>query len=239
MSEAKVLLIGRAERNKLDKRERLIRAARDLFRTRGFEATTTGEIAQRAGVAKGTLFFHAKSKEALLVMMFQRDVGRSIERGFATMAKEAPLIDQLMHVFKMMLRQHQRDIGLARVFVKELGFVRGDRHGIEGVLHDMFAKLGAVIEEAKRRLEVRPDLDSFLLARNLFALFFVFLLQWLGSGERSPSRRRPSLQEMLEMQLSGLRCSIAKSSTQSDAVRTGRTVERTDKQRREIQIWQA
>jgi len=221
MSEANVLLTGRAERNKLDKRERLIRAARELFRTRGFDATTTGEIAQRAGVAKGTLFFHAKSKEALLVMMFQRDVGRAIERGFATMPADAPIISQLMHVFKAMLRQHQRDIGLARVFVKELGFVRGDRHGIEGVLHDMFARLAAVIEDAKRRRELRRDIDSLLLARNLFALFFVFLLEWLGSGERSPSRRRPSLHEMLEMQLSGLRCSSAKSSTQSDAVCVG------------------
>ncbi|HYA35418.1 MAG TPA: helix-turn-helix domain-containing protein [Candidatus Binataceae bacterium] len=220
MSEAKVLLIGRAERNKLDKRERLIRAARELFRTHGFEATTTGEIAGRAGVAKGTLFFHAKSKEALLVMMFQRDVGRAIERGFSTLPEGAPVVDQLMHVFKTMLRQHQRDIGLARVFVKELGFVRGDRHGIEGVLHDMFARLGGVIEDAKLRGELRPDVDSFLLGRNLFALFFVFLLQWLGSGERSPWRRRPSLREMLEMQLSGLRCSTAEQ-IQSDPVRTG------------------
>ena len=65
-SAAAIVEIGRAERNKRDKRERLIRAARELFKTKGFQATTTSEIAELADVAKGTLFFHAKSKEGLL-----------------------------------------------------------------------------------------------------------------------------------------------------------------------------
>ena len=86
-ASAAVVEIGRAERNKRDKRERLIRAARELFRTKGFEATTTSEIAELADVAKGTLFFHAKSKEALLVMMFQEEVGDAIERAFAEMSR--------------------------------------------------------------------------------------------------------------------------------------------------------
>src|ERR1700689_1933863 len=81
-ASATVIEIGRAARNKRDKRERLIRAARELFQTKGFQATTTSEIAELADVAKGTLFFHAKSKEALLVMMFQEQVGDAIRRAF-------------------------------------------------------------------------------------------------------------------------------------------------------------
>ncbi len=54
---AKLHEVGRTERNKQDKRERLIRAARTLFSAKGYEATTTGEIAALADVGKGTLFF--------------------------------------------------------------------------------------------------------------------------------------------------------------------------------------
>jgi len=202
-ASAAVVEIGRAERNKRDKRERLIRAARELFLTKGFEATTTGEIAERAEVAKGTLFFHAKSKEALLVMMFQEEVGDAINRAFSDLP-DAPFIEQLMHVFEVMLHQNLRDLALARIFVKELAFVSGERHGIDIVMTGLFEKLSGLIERARDNGEVRRDIDSALLGYNLFALYFVFLMLWLGSGALSPEDRRPSLRQMLQLQLSGV-----------------------------------
>jgi len=201
-ASAPIVEIGRAERNKRDKRERLIRAARELFQTKGFAATTTSEIAELADVAKGTLFFHAKSKEALLVMMFQEEVGDAIKRAFAKVP-DAPFIDQLVHVFGVMLRQNQRDLALARIFVKELAFVRGRRHGVDVVMESLFGKLSGLIERAKDRGEVAKNVDAALLAYNLFALYFVFLMLWLGSGARAPEERRPALRQMLELQLAG------------------------------------
>jgi AcrR family transcriptional regulator len=208
-ASAAVVELGRAERNKRDKRARLIRAARELFQSKGFQATTTGEIAELADVAKGTLFFHAKSKEALLVMMFQEEVGDAIQRAFAKVP-EAPFIEQLMHVFAVMLRQNQRDLGLARVFVKELAFVRGERHGVDLVMEGLFQRLSGLIERAKDNGEVAREVDSALLAYNLFALYFAFLVLWLGSGARSPEGRDPSLRQILELQLSGVSASAGK-----------------------------
>ena len=211
---AAIVDIGRAERNKRDKRERLIRAARELFMRKGFAATTTGEIAELADVAKGTLFFHAKSKEALLVMMFQEEVGAAIRRAFAKVP-DAPFLEQLMHVFGIMLRQNQRDLGLARIFVKEMAFVRGARHGIDVVMNDLFARLGELIERAKDRGEVARAVDPALLAYNLFALYFAFLVLWLGSGAPSPERQHPSLRQIMELQLGVVAPSAARVKTQS------------------------
>src|SRR5277367_4078990 len=90
-------VVGRAERNKRDKRARIVAAARELFRTKGFEQTTTSQIAELADVGKGTLFFHARSKDELLVMVFQEEMGRTIVRAFATVPP-APLLEQAMHV---------------------------------------------------------------------------------------------------------------------------------------------
>ena len=199
---AAVIEVGRAERSKRDKRERLIRAARKLFQTKGFEATTTSEIAELADVAKGTLFFHAKSKEALLVMMFREDVGQAIDRAFAKVP-DAPFIEQLIYVFGVMLKQNQRNLSLARVFAKQLAFVRGERQSVDAVMGGLYQKLHGLIERAKDRGEIARDVDSALLGHNLFALYFAFMVIWLGSGDPSPEARRPSLRQMLELQIKG------------------------------------
>jgi AcrR family transcriptional regulator len=46
-------------------RQRLLEAAEDLFASKGFAATTTREISDRAGLSRGLLYYHFPSKEAL------------------------------------------------------------------------------------------------------------------------------------------------------------------------------
>lgn len=52
-------------------RERLLEAARELFTTSGYHATTTPLLAKRAGVAEGTIYRHFPSKRALLNAAYQ------------------------------------------------------------------------------------------------------------------------------------------------------------------------
>jgi AcrR family transcriptional regulator len=55
----------RTRRTSADIQALLVDAARDLFRTQGFEATTTKQIAERAGVAEPLLFTNFGSKADL------------------------------------------------------------------------------------------------------------------------------------------------------------------------------
>jgi len=48
-----------------DARTRLLEAARDLIRTKGYAATTVDDICKAAGVTKGAFFHHFKGKDAL------------------------------------------------------------------------------------------------------------------------------------------------------------------------------
>ena len=199
---APIVEFSRAERSKRDKRERILRAARMLFRTKGFERTTTSEIAELADVGKGTLFFHAKSKEALLVMMFQEEVGESIGQAFATVPDE-PLLDRVMHVFRVMMEGNQRELELARVFVREAPFVRSERRATGSVMASFYRKMSALLEFARTRGEIKKSIDPRVLARNLFAVYFFALVTWLGSGDPSPHAAASSLREMVEFELRG------------------------------------
>ena len=52
-------------------RDRLLEAARELFTTTGYHATTTPILAKRAGVAEGTIYRHFPSKHAVLNAAYQ------------------------------------------------------------------------------------------------------------------------------------------------------------------------
>jgi AcrR family transcriptional regulator len=75
--------IGRRERAKQDKRERILAAARELFTRHGVSGVTTQQIADRADVAIGTLYLYASTKAELLIMVQNAKFAAAIDEGLA------------------------------------------------------------------------------------------------------------------------------------------------------------
>src|SRR5260370_1837360 len=69
-----------------DKRERILGAAVRVFARSGFHATRVSEVAKAAGVADGTIYLYFKSKEELLVSLFEDRV----EKLLSFMREELP-----------------------------------------------------------------------------------------------------------------------------------------------------
>ena len=67
--------MSRRESNKADKQRRILRAARELFSARGYEGTSLRQIAERAGVALGTLALYADDKRDMALMIFNEKTG--------------------------------------------------------------------------------------------------------------------------------------------------------------------
>ena len=54
------------------RRSEILDAAEKLFGTKGYDATSTGDILRELGIARGTLYYHFKSKEDILDVMIDR-----------------------------------------------------------------------------------------------------------------------------------------------------------------------
>lgn len=54
------------------RRNEILDVAEKLFSTKGYDATSTGDILQELGIARGTLYYHFKSKEEILDAMISR-----------------------------------------------------------------------------------------------------------------------------------------------------------------------
>jgi AcrR family transcriptional regulator len=61
------------EKQRQEREGLILQATQDLLLERGYYDTSMGEIAARVGVAKGTLYQHFESKEALMIALFKRE----------------------------------------------------------------------------------------------------------------------------------------------------------------------
>jgi len=68
------------ERQKSRTREKIAKAAFELFSSRGITFTTTLHIARRAGVSHGSVFAHFPTKQDLVVSVIQKYAARMVER---------------------------------------------------------------------------------------------------------------------------------------------------------------
>ena len=197
--------VGRRERNKQEKRARIVNAARRLFAEKGFENTTTLEIAADADIGTGTLFLYARSKEDLLVMVFRDEMIEQAQAAFASLRSQDGLLEQLMHVFTAMLGYHERDRELAKILLREIMFpVRDDHSGEISVLMDVvYTGLSAILVSAMDSGRLRTDFDARLVAEGFFSAYYMILLEWL-SGRKTSTQALDRLRQHLALALSGL-----------------------------------
>jgi TetR/AcrR family transcriptional regulator, cholesterol catabolism regulator len=78
------------ERDDGNRRHELLKAAAQLFRRKGFAATTTRDIAAAAGMQSGSPFYHFKSKDALLYAVMEAGMQGAIARQQLAIAAALP-----------------------------------------------------------------------------------------------------------------------------------------------------
>jgi AcrR family transcriptional regulator len=94
-------------------RAEILTAAAELFRARGYRATTLEELARRLGISKKTLYGHFRSKEDLLAAIFHRTMSL-VEDGLAAIrASRAAPAEQLREV----IRHHVRTVVAEQAFL--------------------------------------------------------------------------------------------------------------------------
>lgn len=63
-----------------ERKNEILDVAEELFRTKGYEATTTTDILNKAGIARGTLYNYFRSKDDVLNAVIDRSIDRGVEQ---------------------------------------------------------------------------------------------------------------------------------------------------------------
>ncbi|HEX8789597.1 MAG TPA: TetR/AcrR family transcriptional regulator [Polyangiaceae bacterium] len=170
-------------------RRRLFAAGTELLVEQGYVATTAKQIARRAGVAKGTFFFHYKSKDALVTAMVElqlRIIGRERER---LVAEGASPLERLRATVMALGRLAERNVVRA---VLTAGMENPETGGAIDLLYQqLLAMMTDDVRDAVRAREV-----SRSTAPETFAL--LVMDSYLGAAvSYAANPRGRSLEEML------------------------------------------
>ena len=80
-----------------ERKNEILDAAEELFAARGYEETSTGDILDRVGIARGTLYYHFRSKEEILDALIGRISQTLIARaGKAAEDKSVPVVERIV-----------------------------------------------------------------------------------------------------------------------------------------------
>jgi AcrR family transcriptional regulator len=220
---------GLRERHKQDKLERLQQAAWRLFHERGFEATTTREVAETAGIATGTLFLYAADKGELLQLAFDGALREALAAATGIPA-DLSIVDRIAAACSPFFRVYARDRDLARRLLKELG-PGGSQTLAGGVTDRLFRLISEQIVVGQERREIGAAIDPSDAAGVCLALYQHVLAGWLGGALRPGDAPDERLRRLLGMVMAGLAVGVPVGA--AGASETGARAGRVELERRQ------
>ena len=156
----------------------------------GFYNAKVSQIAHAAGVADGTIYLYFKSKDDLLISLFEDRMERVNDNLRAALASEASACDRLRRVVQLHLELVESNRPMAEVISVEL---RQSSKFIKEYANPKFAEflrlIAGAVTEGQKAGELRPDIDPQLLARALFGALDEIALAWLVKGQAGTDRQ--------------------------------------------------
>lgn len=89
-------MMARTSKPAPQRRNEILDAAQHLFTTKGVQATSIEDILKNVGIAKGTLYYHFPSKEAILRALIARTTQQIVDRVEAIAQQQIPALEKLV-----------------------------------------------------------------------------------------------------------------------------------------------
>jgi TetR/AcrR family fatty acid metabolism transcriptional regulator len=169
-----------AEKGSGDKRERILSAAERIFARHGFFAAKVSDVAKEAGVADGTIYLYFKSKDDLLISLFERrmaQVNATLREAIGSLSSP---VDQLRAFILAYLQLVHDEPDAAEVLTIELRQSSKFMKEYENPeFADFLRVLGGILSAAQEQGQLASDIPSHVAARMIFGVLDELALAWV------------------------------------------------------------
>jgi AcrR family transcriptional regulator len=186
-------------------RQKLYEAAVTLIAEQGFSATTVDEIAERAGVAKGTVYYNFASKSVLFEELLRHGVGlltASLREAVEKTDRDGgSRVDALDAMIRAGLGFIGRYPAFTQLYVAELWRTnRAWQSTLMVVRQEAVAVVEDVLRDGIANGELSDEIDTPLTAAALVGMVLVAALDWLAF---QPQRSLDDVHAALSLLLQG------------------------------------
>jgi AcrR family transcriptional regulator len=164
--------IGRRERNKQEKLDRITAAASELFAVHGVDEVTTQQIADKADIGTGTLFLYAKTKGELLLLVQNANYAESLARGRADAETIPNVLDAVLAIVRPIVECNRAQIDNGRTYLREMVFGDPEEPRHREAL-TIVAQTEETVAALLRRDERTGESEAATLAHVISAVMFL------------------------------------------------------------------
>jgi AcrR family transcriptional regulator len=169
---------GRRARRAVETRLKLFRCALKLFAERGLPNVTVEDITEAADVGKGTFFNYFETKEHVLGVMAEIQLGKLQEAVSRAAAGKQRIYTVLRQLVQKLAEEPGQSPSMARAFIS--GFLGSE--GVRGILKRKMREgrkaIGELVAEGQRRGEINPRLKKEKVAIQLLQTNMGTFLLW-------------------------------------------------------------
>ncbi len=175
----------RAVVSSVDKREAILKAATHVFARHGFFQSQVADVARAAGVAAGTVYLYFRSKDDLLVSLFERTMREAIAEGRAALEGVDDPHERLTRLARLHLERLGRDRDLAVVFQVELRQSTKFMEQFSSThLRDYLGLIRDALADGQATGQFRRDVNPTVAAKLLFGALDEMATNWMLSRRR-------------------------------------------------------
>jgi AcrR family transcriptional regulator len=173
---------GRRLRRAAETRLRLFRCALQLFAERGFSSVTVEDITEAADVGKGTFFNYFESKEHVLGVMAEVQLGK-VREALSAAGQGKQTIHAVLHRLVLRLAEEPgRSPSLARAFISSFLASASVRKIIERKIQEACGMIAEIVAAGQKRKEINPRLMKDRVAIQLWQTCMGTVLLWSLAG---------------------------------------------------------
>jgi AcrR family transcriptional regulator len=181
--------MGRRQRRAAETRLRLFRCALQLFSERGFPNVTVEDITEAADVGKGTFFNYFESKDHVLGVMAEIQLGKVREALALSESGKLAIHEVVHHLFLRIAEEPGRSPDLARALITSFLASEGVRRDIERNMSEGRKMVAQVVAAGQKRGEIDARLKKERVALQLQQAVMGTLLLWSLQGKPALATR--------------------------------------------------
>lgn len=183
--------MGRRQRRAAETRLRLFRCALKLFAQRGFPNVTVEDITEAADVGKGTFFNYFQSKDHVLGVMAEIQLGNVSEAVTLAESGNQTIYSVLHRLFLRLAKEPGRSPDLARAMISSFLASEGVRGLVDRNMREGRKMIVQIVAAGQMHGEIEPRMKKEKIALHLQQTIIGTLLLWSLKG-------RPALETWIE-----------------------------------------